>query len=352
MSEDEKWKNKQNEFSAKDLSEDEIRESVLAETDSEEITGDPYLKSAEHIKELTGQEGLGNVKNIRGETSQNIDMSLGWVPLDVENFPSFGKYYEEDFKVSIRAAKAAEIRQWSTLNERDLYDIESKLNYIVQECTRIFAGKRRLSWKDLLEEDRIYLILSIRELTFKDGENSLSVSRNCNHCGVENTFDIITPNLQRTEIIEDIEKYYDPVERLYNIRTKNYGLIKMKPPTIGIMGIVNNYIREKHHKDAYYDESFMQLFPYLYHDWKIFSSKDEKKVNKIIFDAEVEFNGWSREKYMLIYRIAEKMKVSIKPEIIKPCDNCDEEIAAQIDFRNGIKAIFIPVISDITDELL
>jgi hypothetical protein len=55
---------------------------------------------------------------------------------------------------------------------------------------------------------------------------------------------------------------------------------------------------------------------------------------------------------MLLYRIAEKMRVGVQPEISTECTGCGEEVTAQIDFRNGIKAIFIPTISDITDELL
>ena len=35
-------------------------------------------------------------------------------------------------------------------------------------------GNQRGSYKDVLEEDRIYLILSIRELTFKDRRTNIN----------------------------------------------------------------------------------------------------------------------------------------------------------------------------------
>lgn len=331
-------------LSSSDLSQDELKRAVMGE--EYEQSNDPYLENARKMQELTGREGLGNVKMMKGEgDSINSDMLLGWHPVYNEDIPSSGKYYTDNIKIQIRAARAAEIRHWSTLNERDLYDIDDKLNHIVQSCTRITSEKRMLSWKDLLEEDRIYIILAIRELTFKDGENKISVDKNCPHCGTLNVLEINNNNLQRAEENLEIEKYYDPIEKLYNIQTKSFGVIKMKPPSIGVMQVVTKYIQGKQQENGYYDKSYLQLFPYLNHEWRGLKEKS-------IFDGEVEFQGWDEKKYMLIYRIAEKMKVGVQPEIKQACTGCDEEVAAQIDFRNGIKAIFIPTISDISSELL
>jgi hypothetical protein len=330
-------------LSSSDLSQDELRRAVMGE-ESENL--DPYLENAKRIQELTGQEGLGNVKSMRGDDEAiNSDMLLGWHPIYIDAFPSEGRFYPDGIKVQIRAARAAEIRHWSTLNERDLYDVDDKLNHIMQNCTRITSEKRMLSWKDILEEDRIFLILAIRDLTFKEGENKISVGRQCPHCGTQNTIDVNNNTLQRVEPTSEIEKYYDPVEKLYNIQTKSYGVIKMKPPTIGVMQVVTKYIKTKQEEGGYFDQSYIQLFPYLYHDWRGLKEKS-------IFDGEVSFQGWDEKKYMLIYRIAEKMKVGVQPEIKQACTGCGEEVAAKIDFRNGIKAIFIPTISDITEELL
>lgn len=338
--------NNENEFenlSSSDLSEEEIKNVVTGETSNN--LNDPYLENANKIKDLTGKEGLGNVKHMKSESELNSDMLLGWHPIHVEDLPSSGRFYNDGIKINIRAAKVAEIRHWSTLNERDLYDIDDKINHIIQNCTRISHEKRMLSWKDILEEDRFYIILAIRDLTFKDGENKISVSDQCPHCGTQNKFEINTSTLQKSELDEDIEKYYDPVEKLYNIKTKSYGVIKMKPPTIGVMQVVTKYIEEKQRNNAYYDKSHLQLFPYLHREWR--GLKD-----KSIFDAEVDFQGWDEKKYMLIYRIAEKMRVGIQPELKQSCTGCAEEVTARIDFQDGIKSIFIPTISDITTELL
>jgi hypothetical protein len=111
------------------------------------------------------------------------------------------------------------------------------------------------------------------------------------------------------------------------------------------MSVVTKFISSKQKEGAFWDQSYLQIFPYLHLEWRGLNEKS-------IFDGEVSFQGWDEKKYMLIYRIAEKMRVGVQPEISTECTGCGEEVAAQIDFRNGIKAIFIPTISDISDELL
>ena len=296
---------------------------------------------------MTGEMGLGNVKELHSDGNEGInsDMVLGWFPIYLEDMPSMGRFYADGIKIHIRAARAQEIRHWSTLNERDMFDVDDKLNHIMQNCVRIQADRKMMSWKDILEEDRIFVILAIRDLTFKQGENKLQVSKQCPHCGTQCTIDINNDNMQRTPLTPEIERYYDPEEKLYNIATKSYGTIKMKPPTIGVMQVVTKYITKKQQEGGYWDQSYIQLFPYLHTEWRGLKEK-------AIFDGEVDFNGWDQKKYMLMYRIGEKMKVGVQPEITTDCTGCDEEVTAQVDFRNGIKAIFIPTISDITDELL
>lgn len=347
----EEYKKQKNpdEINSSDLTEEEIRSSVEGSEDikKDKKYDDPYLQNAKEIQEFTGREGLGNVNELHSDKSKgvNSDMILGWHSLDIEDMPSKGRFYIDGMKVQIRAAKTAEIRHWSTLNESDMFDVDEKLNHIIQNCSRIQSDKRMLSWKDILEEDRIFLILAIRDLTFKEGENKLQVGKQCPDCGTQNTIDINNSTMQRAELTPEIEKYYDSEEKLYNINTRSYGVIKMKPPTIGVMQIVTKYIAKKQNEGGYWDESYIQLFPYLHTNWRGLKEK-------AIFDGEVDFQGWPEKKYMLMYRLGEKMKVGVRPEIKVDCTGCEGEITAQVDFRNGIKAIFIPIISDISEELL
>jgi hypothetical protein len=59
-------------------------------------------------------------------------------------------------------------------------------------------------------------------------------------------------------------------------------------------------------------------------------------------------NGWDPKKYMLIYRLAEQMKVGLQPEMKVMLGDSEEVIP--INVRGGIKTLFI--VQDLSGELL
>jgi hypothetical protein len=209
-------------------------------------------------------------------------------------------------------------------------------------------GSQRGSYKDILEEDRIYLILAIRELTFKTGEQTLMMpvgKKSCktSECKSQESVELRTENLQFNNVIDTIEKYYDSVDRCYSVSTKSYGEIKMAPPTIGVMRAITDYIRDREEKNQSWDKSTLAILPYLQREWRGWTEKD-------IFAKITSFQGWDATKYTIVYRLAEDMKVGVKPEMGFPCKSCGEEVTVPLTFPGGIKALFI--ISDISSELL
>ena len=95
---------------------------------------------------------------------RRINEMAGYTPLNLGDFPSKGKFYRDDLEIHIRAARVAEIRAFSTIDENNLKEVDDGLNNIVVSCCKVMYGNQRGSYKDILEEDRIYLILSIREV--------------------------------------------------------------------------------------------------------------------------------------------------------------------------------------------
>ena len=104
---------------------------------------------------------------------------------------------------------------------------------------------------------------------------------------------------------------------------------------------VTKYIKDRQEKNLNVDQSLIQILPYLVADWRSFNSK-------AIFDLEVDMSGWDHRKYSLIYKLAEEMRVGIKPEMVVPIGDDMEDVP--INFRDGIKSLFI--VQDITGELL
>ena len=312
------------------------------------------VEATETPKEVVTELGKVDVSRQMDHTSpddpeiKRLNSMVGYTALNLSQFPSKGKFYRDDFEIHIRAAKVAEIRSFSTVDENNLKEVDDGLNNIVLSCTKILYGNQRGSYKDVLEEDRIYLILAIRELTFKTGEQTLMMpvgKKGCkqNNCKAQESVELRTENLQFNNVIDTIEKYYDPADKCYTVATKSYGEIKMAPPTIGVMRAITDYIRDREEKNQSWDKSTLAILPYLQREWRGWNEKD-------IFAKITSFQGWDATKYTIVYRLAEDMKVGVKPEMGFPCKSCGEEVTVPLTFPGGIKALFI--IPDISSELL
>ena len=314
------------------------------------------------MKEFEESEGLDKVTNlgkVEPKTVRNkltaddpevkrINEITGHQRIDLSLLPSGGKFYRSDFELFIRAARVGEIREFSTVNEQDIKDVDDKLNGIVSNCTRIMYGSQRGSYKDILEEDRVFVILSIKELTFKNGEQKLMMpvtKKSCKNssCKSQESVELKTEILQFEKVEDTVERYYDYENKCYNIQTKSQGNIIMAPPTIGVMRAITDFAREKEQSGKPWDKSMLAVLPYVQREWRGF---DEKEV----FAAMTELQGWNTTKYSIVYRLAEQMKVGVKTEMKFPCKSCGDEVTVPLNFPGGIKSLFL--IQDISSELL
>mgnify|MGYP000270454046 FL=1 len=302
-----------------------------------------YKKIVEGVEppEQPKQElGKVDMNKFKPEEAQTADFHLGYHNIPVTELPSGGMFYPKNTQISIRSAKVAEIRHFSTVDESNVLDVDDKLNSIVESCTRVTSDKKRVSYKDLCEEDRFYLILSIRDLTFPEPESQLTVEHK-DKKGKKHTVEIKKDYFQYFNIPDTLDKYYDEGKRTFLIETKSFGTIEMRPPSIGVMQKMTEYIKDRQEKGENIDQSVLQVMPYLVHEWRGFTDKD-------IFKFEIEMNNWSNKKYSLIYKLAEQMKVGIQPEMSVQIGDVEEVVP--ISFRDGIKSLFI--VQDIAGELL
>jgi hypothetical protein len=300
------------------------------------------IENVEAVEETIKKESLGsvNMSNYGQSKAESTDFHLGYHNVAMDSLFSKGRFYPADAKISIRAAKVAEIRHFSTMVEESLLDIEDKLNGIVKACCRFDSKSKKLSYKDLLEEDRINVLLQIRDLTFPEPENKLMLKAE-NSYGISKDVELATRNFATTEIPPEIDKYYDAGLRCFKILTRSSGEIFMKPPSIGVMEEVTKYIREQQESKKRWDQAFVQILPYIQLDWRGFNTQE-------IFNQEVAFQGWNEKKYMVTYRLAEKMKIGAQAEMEVDVDG--EMVKLPLEFPGGIKGLFI--ISDLAGELL
>lgn len=299
---------------------------------------------------------LGKVDTARGigitspddPEIKRIQELAGHIRLELSQLPSSGRFYRDDFEIHIRAARVGEIRDFSTVDEENLKDVDDKLNSVLVSCTKIMYGSQKGSYRDILEEDRIYVILAIRELTFKNGEAKILMPVGKKKCGTpscksQDNMELRTENLQFNSVDELVESYYDEVNRCYTVTTKNHGELVLAPPTIGVMRAITDYIRKREEENKSWDKSSVAILPYIQREWRGFNERE-------IFSTMTNFQGWDTGKYSLVYRLIEKMKVGIKPEFVYACQSCGGEVTVPLSFPGGIKSLFI--IQDISSELL
>ena len=301
---------------------------------------------------------LGNIKDNKPiEDDRFIDEELSRVgrlrdyhniPLDC--LPSLGRFYPDNTRISIRAARVDEIREFSAIDENDYKDVNDKLVYMISQCVKVYYGNIPGSYRDLLAADKIVLILKIREITFLDGMSSIKLpvpSTACETAGCKPQESVIfnSTKLNFTTPSEDIEKYYDSVNKCYNIKTKSFGVITLTPPSIGVNTIVSNWIVDQAKEEKKIDAALTEILQYLVGSWRGLNSKS-------IFNILGELSTWSTEKFVLVYRLIEKITIGIEYELKERCETCGGEITVPITFPDGYKSIFVPTVSDLGDELL
>jgi|TARA_R110002074_G_scaffold398463_1_gene590375 hypothetical protein len=315
---------------------DQINEPVQENTSVEDVSA--VMLDAVESKGL-GKVSMDNFGQSRPDKTS--DEFLGWMVLDQSELPSKGKFYPNGCVIKIRSARAAEIRHFSTMDEENYIDMEEKLNHIVEMCTQITLNDKRLSYKDLLEEDRIVVLLSIRDLTFPEPENKLILKGKTESSKKTVDIELSSRYLVATEVPTEIEGYYSSKERMYVIKTRSAGEVRMRPPSIGVMQEITKYLKDRQEKEVEFDKAFIQVLPYITPDWR------QLNLPKI-FNLEVDYKAWDQKKFMVIYRLAEKMKIGVETTLEMEFDG---EIAkAPLDFPGGIKSLFI--ISDLAGELL
>jgi hypothetical protein len=285
------------------------------------------------------------------QKSQNLTPGeIGWKNIPMEILPSSGLFYPNETKIAIRAASVKEIRHFSTIDEEDRLDIDDKLQYILDKCLRMeFPGEGVVSSKDIKTEDRFFLILAIRDLTFTKGENSVVLipENECEkkECPVKNGFELRTGVLSSYDIDNEVFKHYSSDERCFIFDVKKLDKrIKMYIPSLGVTQKIVDFTRYCVKNKIEIDDSFLKIAPFIFDEWRNLS-------DQVILSQMRESDNWTKEEFYIYFELSERIKVGTKPKATVKCPKCGgREVTAEITFPRGIRSLFI--ISDIFRELL
>ena len=275
---------------------------------------------------------------------------LNFLTVDLNALPA-GIFYKPGTKIFIRAAQVDEVQAYSAIVNENLVDVTEKMNEMLSRCIRVkFPNGTVGSYKDLKDNDRIFLIFMIRELTFQKNVN-LAKDVKCSEC--EHEFKIqyrATPTKESPktfvshEVDENLKSFFNTNERVFEFNI-NGKIWKIAPPTISLQESFFKYIKDLVQNGKTPNVSFMKIIPYTLTNMKSITPEQIKQ-------KEEEFKKGSgnkeqdMEEFQFLNQAVEKLQFGIK-ELMTKCPSCGAEVHTEFTFPEGASSIFvIPSIFD------
>ena len=297
----------------------------------QEMSEEDYLKR--HLNDLDAGK---NPNNFNDNTTQKPVVEgarvsdLQYFNFDIRELPC-GQFYPTGTLFMVRPAQVKEIQAYSMVDDQNFYDIVEKMNDILQSCVRVKYSDGKIgSYLDIKDQDRLFLVFLIRELTFQSG-NSLSVTAKCG-CGEEVAISLNKEHFVFHEIDEKLEKFYNRNSGSYHFKTVNGKAFELTPPNIGLQKAFTEYIMKENNEKRNPNLAFLKIIPFMMNGRTSITYDGVKAKVK-------EFEEMDDISFQFLNAAVGKMTFGIK-ELKKTC-TCGEEVHTDMQFPNGASSIFV-----------
>jgi hypothetical protein len=301
-------------------------------SNNKEMSEEDFLKK--HLEEREKKSTDFNPAKTMAEqvTIQNVDNTkvsdLQFFHFDIKDLPC-GKFYPAGTSLMIRPAMVKEIQAYSMVDDNNFYDIVEKMNDMLQSCVRVkYSNGNVGSYLDVKDQDRLYLVFTIRELTFQKG-NTLAVT--VQHGTGESQIELVRDNFKFHEIDEKLEKFYNKSKNCYVFKTINGKEFELTPPNIGIQKAFTDYIIKENNENRTPNLAFLKIIPFMLEGRNSITYEGIKAKLK-------EFEEMDDISFQFLNAAVGKMTFGIK-ELVKVIDG--EEVRAEMQFPNGASGIFV-----------
>ena len=297
----------------------------------QEMSEEDYLKR--HLNDLDAGK---NPNNFNDNTTQKPVVEgtkvsdMQYFNFDIRELPC-GQFYPTGTLFMVRPAQVKEIQAYSMVDDNNFYDIVEKMNDILQSCVRVKYSDGKIgSFLDIKDQDRLFLVFLIRELTFQSG-NSLSVNAKCG-CGEEISIELNKEHFVFHEIDEKLEKFYSRNTGSYNFKTVNGKSFELTPPNIGLQKAFTDYIMKENNEKRNPNLAFLKIIPFMMNGRTSITYDGVKTKVK-------DFEEMDDISFQFLNAAVGKMTFGIK-ELKKTC-TCGEEVHTDMQFPNGASSIFV-----------
>ena len=296
-----------------------------------EMSEEDYLKK--HLGDLDNPKNVMNndipfVAQPKVDNTRTTD--LQFFNFDIKELPC-GEFYPSGTVFMVRPAQVREIQSYSMVDDNNFYDIVEKMNDILQSCVRVKYSDGKIgSYIEVKDQDRLFLVFLIRELTFQQG-NSLTVNSKCS-CGQDVQMELKRDNFSFHKIDEKLERYFSASTRTYHFSTINGREFELTPPNIGLQKSFTEYILKESNEKRTPNLSFLKIIPFMLAGRTSITYEGIKAKLK-------EFEEIDDISFQFLNAAVGKMTFGIK-ELKKKC-SCGEEVHTDMQFPNGASSIFV-----------
>jgi hypothetical protein len=302
-------------------------------TQSQNMSEDDYLNK--HLSDLEHNTTQNNLKEYQedqgsSKTSGSRTEDLQYLAFDINQLPC-GEFYPQGTILTIRAAQVREIQSYSMVDDNNFYDVVEKMNDMLSSCVRLKKPDGTIgTYLDIKDQDRLYLVFLIRELTFQKG-NSLEVKSDCT-CGEEVHIELKRENFRFHKIEDTLKPYFDIRTNSFIFEIINNKVFKLTPPTIGIQKSFTDYIIEENNQKKRPNLSFLKIIPFMLEGRNSISSDGIKAKLQ-------EYENIDDDSFQFLNSAVDKLTFGIK-ELSKTC-SCGQEVHTEMSFPNGASGIFV-----------
>lgn len=302
----------------------------MANNKNNEMSEEDFLRR--HLEDQEKSE-FNPSKTMANEiTYQQSDSTrttdLQYFSFDVKDLPC-GKFYPTGTLLMIRPAQVKEIQAYSMVDDNNFYDVVEKMNDMLQACVRVkYPNGNIASYLDVKDQDRLYLIFTIRELTFQQG-NTLGVNVQTPSGDVQ--IELVRENFRFHELDPKLDKFFNKSKNSYVFRTINNKEFELTPPNIGIQKAFTDFIIKENNDNRTPNLAFLKIIPFML--------EGRTSITYDGIKAKLqEFEQLDDISFQFLNSAVTKMTFGIK-ELVKVVDG--QEVRAEMQFPNGASGIFV-----------
>lgn len=306
-------------------------------TKEEQLTDQERQEMQEFLNKSRKRSIVGSAA--REEEQSITSISDGWVPIDREEMGIRSQFYPQDWTFYVRPATVQAIKNWTAIDEERPDVVNNVFNDIIRTCVKIQTPTSSMSWQNINSWDRFWFTLKIRELTFVTGEQKIEFEDTCAECDEELMYTLRSENLFYEFPDEDlIENYWNGEN--WVIDPSDYDLddpvITLYTPTIGKDQAIIDWATAKVRAGGKIDETFITYLVWMLPK----ASKDAQMLDRQIQKIYKEYKAWSVDMFSFMNDVVRNITINPSEKLRQTCPHCGAEVTSNVQFPNGIKAIF------------